>query len=69
MSTLQQPSAASAHTFISFCQVNKAMMGYADSDAVFLHCLPRHQEEVDDEVGLINVTNTHTHTMGKAPSW
>ena len=31
-------------------QVDKAMMGKASPDAVFLHCLPRHEEEVSDEV-------------------
>jgi ornithine carbamoyltransferase len=31
-------------------QVNKALMSHASPDAVFLHCLPRHPEEVDDEV-------------------
>jgi len=31
-------------------QVNKELMSKADPDAVFLHCLPRHPEEVDDEV-------------------
>lgn len=31
-------------------QVNKALMANANEGAVFLHCLPRHQEEVDDEV-------------------
>jgi len=31
-------------------QVNSELMSHANSDAVFLHCLPRHQEEVSDEV-------------------
>jgi ornithine carbamoyltransferase len=31
-------------------QVNKKLMSHADPDAVFLHCLPRHPEEVADEV-------------------
>jgi len=31
-------------------QVNKTLMECANEDAVFLHCLPRHQEEVSDEV-------------------
>jgi ornithine carbamoyltransferase len=31
-------------------QVNKKLMSKADPSAVFLHCLPRHKEEVDDEV-------------------
>jgi ornithine carbamoyltransferase len=31
-------------------QVNKALMKKADKAAVFLHCLPRHPEEVTDEV-------------------
>ena len=31
-------------------QVNKELMSKADPSAVFLHCLPRHPEEVADEV-------------------
>jgi ornithine carbamoyltransferase len=31
-------------------QVNKELMSHADPSAVFLHCLPRHPEEVTDEV-------------------
>ena len=31
-------------------QVNKQLMSKADPSAVFLHCLPRHPEEVSDEV-------------------
>lgn len=31
-------------------QVNKKLMDQANEGAVFLHCLPRHPEEVDDEV-------------------
>jgi ornithine carbamoyltransferase len=31
-------------------QVNSNLMSRADPDAVFLHCLPRHPEEVTDEV-------------------
>jgi len=31
-------------------QVNKSLMKKADPNAVFLHCLPRHQEEVTDDV-------------------
>jgi ornithine carbamoyltransferase len=31
-------------------QVNSDLMAKANSGAVFLHCLPRHQEEVTDEV-------------------
>ena len=31
-------------------QVNNALMSKADPSAVFLHCLPRHPEEVADEV-------------------
>lgn len=31
-------------------QVTKKMLTNAASDHVFLHCLPRHEEEVDDEV-------------------
>ena len=31
-------------------QVNSELMSKANPGAVFLHCLPRHQEEVSDEV-------------------
>lgn len=31
-------------------QVNQNLMSHAKENAVFLHCLPRHQEEVNDEV-------------------
>jgi ornithine carbamoyltransferase len=31
-------------------QVDNALMAHADPSAVFLHCLPRHKEEVADEV-------------------
>ncbi|CAN0438832.1 unnamed protein product, partial [Ascophyllum nodosum] len=31
-------------------QITQALMDRAAEDAVFLHCLPRHKEEVDDEV-------------------
>jgi ornithine carbamoyltransferase len=31
-------------------QVNTELMSHADPSAVFLHCLPRHPEEVTDEV-------------------
>jgi ornithine carbamoyltransferase len=31
-------------------QVDNKLMGHADPTAVFLHCLPRHPEEVADEV-------------------
>ena len=31
-------------------QVNSALMAQANEGAVFLHCLPRHPEEVSDEV-------------------
>jgi len=31
-------------------QVDNQLMSKADANAVFLHCLPRHQEEVHDEV-------------------
>eukprot|EP00608_Synchroma_pusillum_P008841 CAMPEP_0198438906 /NCGR_PEP_ID=MMETSP1452-20131203/52870_1 /TAXON_ID=1181717 /ORGANISM="Synchroma pusillum, Strain CCMP3072" /LENGTH=345 /DNA_ID=CAMNT_0044159501 /DNA_START=15 /DNA_END=1052 /DNA_ORIENTATION=+ len=31
-------------------QVDARMMGAANKDAVFMHCLPRHAEEVTDEV-------------------
>jgi ornithine carbamoyltransferase len=31
-------------------QVDNQLMAHADPSAVFLHCLPRHQEEVADEV-------------------
>lgn len=31
-------------------EVNKELMQHASSDAIFMHCLPRHPEEVSDEV-------------------
>lgn len=31
-------------------QVNASLMSHANKDAVFLHCLPRHPEEVSDDV-------------------
>lgn len=31
-------------------EVNKKMLMNAADDHIFLHCLPRHKEEVDDEV-------------------
>lgn len=31
-------------------QVTNKMLQNAASDHIFLHCLPRHEEEVDDEV-------------------
>jgi len=31
-------------------QVTGKLMAHANDGAVFLHCLPRHQEEVDDEI-------------------
>ncbi|KAF0699060.1 Aste57867_10333 [Aphanomyces stellatus] len=37
------------HDFAGY-QVTKSMLKHAASDHVFLHCLPRHTEEVDDEV-------------------
>lgn len=33
-------------------QVTNKMLAHAASDHIFLHCLPRHEEEVDDEVRL-----------------
>lgn len=33
-------------------QVTKKMLTNAASNHVFLHCLPRHEEEVDDEVSF-----------------
>lgn len=35
---------------VSYTQVNDRLMAQADPGAVFLHCLPRHTEEVADEV-------------------
>jgi len=35
-------------------QVNMDLMNKANDDAVFLHCLPRHQEEVSDDVFYSN---------------
>lgn len=34
-------------------EVNKKMLSNAADDHIFLHCLPRHKEEVDDEVRLL----------------
>lgn len=31
-------------------QVNQKLLSHANKGAVFLHCLPRHPEEVSDEV-------------------
>ncbi len=36
-------------------QVTNQLMAKADPAAVFLHCLPRHEEEVADEVGPVVV--------------
>lgn len=33
-----------------YLQVTNELMSHAAEDAVFMHCLPRHKEEVDDEV-------------------
>ena len=39
-----------------FVQVNEAIMSHAADNAVFMHCLPRHKEEVDDEVRFYSST-------------
>lgn len=39
------------HNFLRPYQVNEALMGYAKSDAIFMHCLPAHRgEEVESAV-------------------
>jgi len=39
------------HNLLKAYQVNKRLMGLADKDAVFMHCLPAHRgEEVTDDV-------------------
>ena len=50
----QESEAAQRKKDFAGYQVNGAMMSRAAKDAVFLHCLPRKPEEVDDEVGLTN---------------
>jgi ornithine carbamoyltransferase len=37
-------------------QVNMKLMSYANPSAVFLHCLPRKPEEVDDEVTQLMIS-------------
>jgi ornithine carbamoyltransferase len=39
------------HNLLKAYQVNERLMGYADKDAVFMHCLPAHRgQEVTDDV-------------------
>lgn len=50
-------------------QVTNQLMGHADPGAVFLHCLPRHEEEVADEVNLLCLLiYVCAHTVGNAPA-
>lgn len=37
--------AANRHTLLAPFQVNDRLMGLADKDAIFMHCLPAHREE------------------------
>jgi ornithine carbamoyltransferase len=37
--------AANRHNLLAPFQVNDRLMGLADKDAIFLHCLPAHREE------------------------
>ncbi|TYZ67000.1 hypothetical protein PybrP1_003002 [[Pythium] brassicae (nom. inval.)] len=46
----QEEEAKSRKQQFSGYQVTTKMLQHAASDHVFLHCLPRHEEEVDDEV-------------------
>lgn len=36
-------------------QVTKELMSHAADNAIFMHCLPRHKEEVDDEVNKVDL--------------
>ena len=36
---------ASRHNMLKPYQVNERLMGLADKDAIFMHCLPAHREE------------------------
>ena len=46
----QEEEAQKRLTAFAGYQVNEHLMGLADPSAVFLHCLPRHKEEVNDAV-------------------
>jgi ornithine carbamoyltransferase len=44
-------NATKRRTLLKPYQVNKALMGLAAKDAIFMHCLPAHRgDEVTDEV-------------------
>lgn len=43
-------------------EVTNKMLEAADKDHVFLHCLPRHQEEVHDEVRLKTFPQCRHHS-------
>lgn len=47
----QEAEAEAKHKAFSAFQINGALFGKADADAIFMHCLPAHRgEEVTDEV-------------------
>lgn len=46
----QEEEAKSRKLHFAGYQVTTKMLHHAATDHVFLHCLPRHEEEVDDEV-------------------
>ena len=54
----QEEEAARRKRDFAGYQVNAQMMGAANPDAVFLHCLPRKPEEVTDEVSKWEKCNT-----------
>lgn len=46
----QEEEAAKRNKLFEGYQVTMALMAKADPDCVFMHCLPRHKQEVNDEV-------------------
>ena len=47
--TQEEESAKRIKDFDGY-QVTEQLMSHASDDAIFMHCLPRHPEEVDDKV-------------------